>query len=247
MWGESKSGYLLDVAANERRWIADFVTVTRSAGPRTLFADLERVRQSLSGAGLAFPLIAKPDVGRHRLCRIDDALALREYLRHFPAGEKLILQRFVTHSGEAAVLYARLPGAQTGRILSLTFRTRRQWRDASRHVTPELEARLDAISRSMREFHYGRFHLRFASIEELTRGENFSVIEINGIRSGTSRDCDPPLPLAEVYRRLADQQRIMFLIGEKNRARGFAPVGCADVLKSLIRQSQVGRRYPASA
>ena len=247
MWGESKSGYLLDVAANERRWIADFVTVTRSAGPRTLFADLERVRKSLSGAGLAFPLIAKPDVGRHRLCRIDDALALREYLRHFPAGEKLILQRCVTHSGEAAVLYARLPGALSGRVLSLTFRTDREWRDASRHVTPELEARLDAIARSMREFHYGRFHLRFASIEELMRGENFSVIEINGIRSGTSRDCDPPLPLAEVYRRLADQQRIMFLIGEKNRARGFVPVGCADVLKSLIRQSQLGRRYPASA
>jgi hypothetical protein len=77
------------------------------------------------------------------------------------------------------------------------------------------------------------------------RGENFSVIEINGIGSGTN--CDPPLPLAEACRRLADQQRIMFLIGEKNRARGFAPVGCADVLKSLFRQIQFGRRYPASA
>src|SRR5262245_62095815 len=247
MWGESKSGYLLDVAANERRWIADFVMVTRSAGARTLFADLERVRHSLSGAGLAFLLIAKPDLGHNRLRRIDDALALREYLRHFHAGETIILQRFLPDSGEAAVLYARLPGAQSGGILSLTFRPHAHWRDASRHVTPELEARLDTIARSMREFHYGRFHLRFVSTDELMRGENFLVIEINGIRSGTSRDCDPPLPLAEVYRRLADQQRIMFLIGEKNRARGFAPVGCADALKSLIRQSQFGRRYPASA
>src|SRR5262249_14904998 len=100
---------------------------------------------------------------------------------------------------------------------------------------------------SMREFHYGRFHLRFASIEELTRGENFSVIEINGIRSGTSRDCDPPLPLAEVYRRLADQQRIMFLIGAQNRARRLAPVGCADGHNSLLRPSEAGRRSPASA
>src|SRR5262249_42153700 len=148
--------------------------------------------------GLAFPLIAKPDVGRHRLCRIDDALALREYLRHFPAGEKLILQRCVTHGGEAAVLYARLPGAQTGRILSLTFRTRRQWRDASRHLTRDLEGGLDPTARSMRKFHYGGFHLRFASMEELPRGKIFSVMEINGIRRGTSRDCDPPLPLAEV-------------------------------------------------
>ena len=247
IWGESKSGYLLDVGANERQWIADFVMVTRSAGPRTLFGDLERVRQSLFAAGLAFPLIAKPDVGRGRPCKIDDAPALREYFRHFPAGEKLILQRCVPSNGEAAALYARLPGARSGRILALSFRAGSHWHDASRHVTPELEARLDAIACSMREFHYGRFRLRFGSIDELARGENFSVIEINGVRSGTNRDCDPALPLAEVYRRLADQQRIMFLIGEKNRARGFTPVGCADVLKSLIRQSQFGRRYPASA
>src|SRR5262249_38188946 len=66
IWGESKSGYLLDVAANERQWIADFVMVTRSAGPRTLFGDLERVRQSLFAVGLAFPLIAKPNVRRGR-------------------------------------------------------------------------------------------------------------------------------------------------------------------------------------
>src|SRR5262249_35917085 len=150
--------------------------------------------QSLSGAGLAFPLIAKPDVGRRRLCRIDDALALREYLRHVPAGEKLILQRLVTHSAEAAVLYARLPGAQRGRILSATYHRGREWRSASRNVTPDPEARPDPIACSMRKFHYGGSHLRFASTDELRRGENFPVIKINGIRSGTSRDCDPPLP-----------------------------------------------------
>ena len=130
-WGESKSGYLLDVAMNERQWIADFVMVTRSAGPRTLFGDLKRVRQSLFAAGLAFPLIAKPDVRRGRTCKIDDAPALREYLRHFPAGEKLILQRFVPYSGEAAALYARLPGGlprQTGRAARASIRRRQRQR-----------------------------------------------------------------------------------------------------------------------
>src|SRR5262249_36882308 len=208
MSGESKSGYLLDVAANERRRIADCVMVARRAGPRTLFAGLERVRQSLSGGGLAFPLIAKPDVGHNRLCRIDDALALREYLRHFPAGEKLILQRFLPDSGEAAVLYARLPGAQSGRILSLTFRPGEHWRDASRHALRDLEARLTPLARAIPDFNSARSHWRFVWTEEFMRGKNFLVTEINGIRGGTSRDCDPPLPLAEVYRRLADQQRI---------------------------------------
>jgi membrane protein DedA with SNARE-associated domain len=247
IWGESKSAYLLDVTGPERQHVAQSVVVTRSAGRRTLFADLERARQLVCGAGLAFPLVAKPDIGRHGACRLDDVTALREYLRHFPSGQRLVLQRFVPYAGEAAVLYARLPGAQSGRILSLTFRVDAHWRDAWRHITPELEARIDAIAHSMREFHYGRFHLRFASTDDLTRAENFSVVEITGVGGGTTPDYDPFLPLAELYRRLVDQQRIMFLIAETNRTRGFAPVGCADVLKSLLRQSQFGRRYPASA
>ena len=39
------------------------MVVTRSTGPRTLYADLEQARQSLCAAGLAFPLMAKPDSG----------------------------------------------------------------------------------------------------------------------------------------------------------------------------------------
>ncbi len=151
------------------------------------------------------------------------------------------------YSGEAALLYARLPGSQSGRILSLTFRADGHWRNAWRHVTPELEARIDAIARGMREFHYGRFYLRFASTDDLMRGENFSVVEITGISGGMRCDCEPSLSLPELYRRLIDQQRIMFLIGDRNRTRGFAPVGCADVLKSFLRQTQFTRRYPASA
>ena len=247
MWGESKSGYLVDVTGRERRYVADFVAVTRSPGQRTLFADLERIRRLLSGAGLEFPLIAKPDVGRHGGTRIDDVPALREYLRHFPAGEKLVLQRCVPYGGEAAALYARLPGAQSGRLLSLSFRADGHWRDAWRHVTPELEARIDAIARSMREFHYGRFRLRFASPDALMQGEKFSVIEITGVTGRTNPDWDASAPLTERYRRLVDQQRIIFLIGEKNRARGFAPQGWTEIVKSVVRQSQFIRRYPASA
>jgi SAM-dependent methyltransferase len=238
---------LVDVTGPERGRVAEFIAVTRSVEHRTLFVDLERVRQLLYGAGLEFPVVAKPDVGPRGAVRIDDVPALREYLRYCRPGGKFILQQFVPYSGEAALLYARLPSTQSGRVLSLTFRANGHWHDAWRHVTPELEARIDAIARSMREFHYGRFYLRFASTDELMRAENFSVIEITGIGGGANPDCDPSLPLTELYRRLVDQQRIMFLIGEKNRARGFAPVGCTDVLKSLIRQSQFIRRYPASA
>jgi hypothetical protein len=145
------------------------------------------------------------------------------------------------------VLYARLPGTRSGRILSLGVCAHGRCRDARRHITPELEVRIDAIARSMREFHYGRFELRFASLDDLERGESFFIVEINGIGGEAIDVRDPLLPLTEIYRRSVDRQRIMFLIGEKNRARGFKPVGCANFLKSLIRRSELGPRFPASA
>jgi membrane protein DedA with SNARE-associated domain len=246
-WGESKSGYLLDVAGSDHRWIADFVTVTRTRGPRTLYTDLERARQCLSASGLSFPLVAKPDISRDGGCRIDDVAQLREYLRHFPAGEKLILQAFVPAGREASVLYARFPGTARGRLIELTLRTGGRCRDGRRHITPELEARIDVIARGMREFHYGRFDLRFASLDALMRGDDFTIVEIGGIGGALDRACDPAMPVAELYRGLIDRQRIMFLIGAKNRTRGFEPPGCADILKSLFLHGQLSRRYPASA
>jgi membrane protein DedA with SNARE-associated domain len=248
MWGSSTSDYLRDVAAAESQWVADFVVVRRSTGLRTLYIDLELARKSLSAAGLAFPLIAKPDIGRYGgVRRIDDVPALREYLRQFPVGENLILQRLVPYGGQATVLYARLPGAPSGRILSLAVCEDGRYRDARQHITPELEARMDAIARGMREFHYGRFELRFASPDDLRQGENFRIVEINGIGGEAFDARDPLLPLAEIYRCSVDRQRIMFLIGEKNRARGFEPVGCASFLTSLIRRNGHSRRSPASA
>lgn len=120
------------------------------------------------------------------------------------------------------------------------------YRDGRRYITAALEARFDAIACSMTEFHYGRFDLRFDTIEGLMRAEDFSIVEINGI-GGEAIDCwDPRLGVREVYRRLADQQRLLFLIGQRNRARGFQPTRVGEFLNSLVKQGQLIRRYPAS-
>jgi membrane protein DedA with SNARE-associated domain len=312
MWGESKSSYFFDVDPAMRKWIADFVVIQRSVGVWNLGADIDRAARALAEAGLDFPVIAKPDIGWHgygvRL--IEDLAQLESYIARYPESATLILQRFVPHAGEAAVLYARLPEEPSGRILSLTFRyfphvvgngsltvrqlidsdERAKWksalhlgidpshhgvdprnldtipargevvrialignqragalyRDGRRHITAALEARFDAIGRSMNEFHYGRFDLRFESLDGFMRGEDFSIMEINGI-GGEAIDCwDPRLAVGEVYRRLANQQRLLFLIGQRNRERGFQPTRIGDFIGSLIRQTHLIRRYPAS-
>jgi membrane protein DedA with SNARE-associated domain len=312
MWGESKSAYFFDLDPAMRQWIADFVVVKRNEGRHGPAGDVERALRALAEAGLDFPLVAKPDIGWHGygVCRIEGREPLEHYVANFPAGASFILQRFVPHAAEAAVLYARLPGEPNGRVLSLTFRyfphvigngrqsvrqliaadERAQWksalhlgadashhglaadelgrvpergevvrialignqragalyRDGRRHITSALQKRFDAIARGMTEFHYGRFDLRFASLEGLMRGEDFAIVEINGI-GGEAIDCwDPHLRVGEVYRRLIDQQRLLFIIGDRNRARGFRPTAGADFLGAVIQQTQLIRRYPAS-
>jgi len=310
MWGETKSSYFRNLAPGQRRWIADFVVVERHGA--SVEADVEAALLRLDDAGLTFPLIAKPDVGwhGHGVHCIGDRDALARYLAQFPIAAPLMLQRYVPYAGEAAVLYARLPGEDKGRVLSLTFRyfphvvgdgcatlrtligrdPRAQWksalhlgsdpshrgvdpcelervpergevvrialignqragalyRDGRHYLTTALQERFDAIVGGMHEFHYGRFDLRFENVETLMRGEGFSVVEINGI-GGEAIDCwDPHLSVAEVYRRLAAHQRLLFAIGAGNRARGFVPTRPSEFVASLIRQGQLIRRYPTS-
>jgi hypothetical protein len=121
MWEESKSDCLNQVAPDERRWLAEHVVLNRTASAAH---DTERALQLINAAGIAFPLIAKPDIGwhGHGVRRIDHAMQLRAYVARYPEGQSLILQCFVPHAGEAALLYARVPGAPRGGVISLALR-----------------------------------------------------------------------------------------------------------------------------
>ncbi len=313
MWGESKSDCLLQIGDCHRDAVAAHTVVTRGDGLRSVGADVEQALDQMASSGIEFPVIAKPDIGWHgygvRL--INDAKGLGDYLAQYPCGAKLILQRFVPFHGEAAVLYARMPGESKGRIVSLAFRyyphvigdgrsrlsdlirrdARAQWkarlhlgadpshrslsprdldqipargevvqialignqragglyRDAGAYISAELEARFDAIAHSMNEFHYGRFDVRFESTASLLRGEGFAIIEVNGIGGEAIDVWDPSLPVREVYRRLIEQQRLLYRIAAGNRARGFAPTSFVEFFAYLFRQERLMRQYPASS
>src|SRR5665811_1278959 len=123
-----------------------------------------------------------------------------------------------THRGVDPIDLDRIPAR--GEVVRMALignqRAGALYRDGHRHITEALEQRFDAIARSMTEFHYGRFDLRFESIDSLMRAEDFSIVEINGI-GGEAIDCwDPHLGVGEVYRRLAEQQRLLFMIGRRN-------------------------------
>ncbi len=153
------------------------------------------------------------------------------------------------HGGVSAETLDRIPG--TGEIVRLSFigsiRVGSLYRDADEHITPELTARFDAISRSMPEFHYGRYDVRFASVERLREGKDFRIIEINGAGSESISAWDPEMTLWQTYARLLRHQRLMFEIGARNRARGWKPAGLLAVLRAARRQTRLIGRYPPSS
>ncbi|MDY6858795.1 MAG: VTT domain-containing protein [Pseudomonadota bacterium] len=153
------------------------------------------------------------------------------------------------HAGLTQQMLNRIPGA--GEIVRLSFigsiRVGGLYRDAGAQITPALSERFDAISRSMPEFHYGRYDIRFASMERLQEGEDFLIIEINGAGSESISAWDPKTPLLEVYRRLLAHQRMLFEIGAMNRQRGWKTPGPLAILRAARRQTGLIGRYPPSS
>lgn len=120
--GESKGAILDMVGPEAARWFAPHVGVARGTGP--VAADVARALAAMGSASLAFPIVAKPDLG----CRgvgvrpVTSADDLALYLADFPVGARLVLQQLVDWEGEAGVFWVRLPGADHGRIISLTLK-----------------------------------------------------------------------------------------------------------------------------
>lgn len=87
-------------------------------------ASLQTALQAMAQAGIAFPVIAKPDIGwcgfGVRLLRQADEL--EAYLESFPLGECIVLQRFIPQEGEAGLYYVRIPGAASGCVTGLLLR-----------------------------------------------------------------------------------------------------------------------------
>lgn len=106
--------------------------------------------------------------------------------------------------------------------------------DGSAVETPALAAAMDKISKSFEGFYFGRFDIRTPSIEDFRRGENFKIVELNGVTSEATHIYDPKHSLFEAYRILRAQWRIAFEIGDQNRQRGIKPASLITVLGRIL-------------
>lgn len=119
--GESKSAVLALAGPRARALIPAWTTFTARG---SIAADAEAAAAAARQAGLAFPLVVKPDIGCNgtgvRL--VSSAADLERALDGYPAGAVLVLQDLVPWEGEAGLFYIRRPGDARGRVTSATLK-----------------------------------------------------------------------------------------------------------------------------
>ncbi|TCF97302.1 hypothetical protein BZM26_32305 [Paraburkholderia strydomiana] len=142
----------------------------------------------------------------------------------------------------------RIPGA--GEVVRLatigSTRVGGLYRDGGRYVTKELADSIDAIARDMPDFHFGRFDVRFDSLDDLCAGRGFTIMEINGAGSEAIHAWDPDIGLFNGFRIIFSKQRILFSIADSMRRRGVKPIGALQLLRLFRRQQRLIPTYPPS-
>jgi len=108
------------------------------------------------------------------------------------------------------------------------------FRDGAWLKTPELETKIDDICRGIDGFYFGRFDIRAPSFEDLKMGDDFKIIELNGVTSESTNIYDPRFNLIDAYRILFRQWRLAFEIGKINRDRGYRPLTTWRLLRLII-------------
>jgi len=76
------------------------------------------------------------------------------------------------------------------------------------------------ITKNIEGFHYGRIDFKCKSIEELYKGEEIKIIEINGVNSEAAHIYDPDMSLFRAYKDVYHNLSIVFQISQELKKQG---------------------------
>ena len=93
-----------------------------------------------------------------------------------------------------------------------------QFIDGNHLISPILTKLFDAIGKEIEGWNYGRIDIKYNTFEELLQGENFKIIEINGIISEPTHIYDASKgTYFKALKAIKDHWNLIYKIGVKNK------------------------------
>lgn len=100
-------------------------------------------------------------------------------------------------------------------------------------INEELIKVFDAIAMPIEGFYIGRFDLKVKSIEDLYKGKNIKILELNGVTSEPAHIYDPKTFILDVYKAMFLHYKLIYLIAKQNVSLGYKYVQFNLVWKQL--------------
>ncbi|MBL7113859.1 MAG: VTT domain-containing protein [Bacteroidales bacterium] len=114
------------------------------------------------------------------------------------------------------------------------------------YITPKLNQRFDEIACSMPEFYFGRFDIKFKTINHLQEAADFQIFEINGAGAEAIHVWDTDTSLLKAYKELFRYQSLLFRISDMNRKNGYKPMGMREFYSFSKQYYNLTNSYPLS-
>ncbi|MDW7691711.1 hypothetical protein R9C00_16805 [Flammeovirgaceae bacterium SG7u.111] len=101
-------------------------------------------------------------------------------------------------------------------------------------ISKKLEKVFDKISTQITGYNYGRFDLKVKSLDDLYRGKNIKILELNGVSSEPAHIYDPSMNLITAYRDLFQHAKIIWKVGKRNHELGVEYESLPEFLTALF-------------
>ncbi len=111
-------------------------------------------------------------------------------------------------------------------------------------ISDALTVRISELMSGLPEFHYGRLDIKFSNAEQLQRGKDIEIVEINAASAESLHIWDRDARLGSAFSALLWQYRTLFKLGSMNRRRGYVAPGVSSVLAHWKSERELARYYP---
>jgi hypothetical protein len=88
--------------------------------------------------------------------------------------------------------------------------------DYSDQINPDLEIFIDQLCQQIPDFHFGRIDMRYDNWNSLCKGEQYSIIELNGAGSEPTHIYDPKHSVFYAWREIIKHWNFLYKISKQN-------------------------------